>query len=110
MRLHEQCFDRRDAGPLAEGFIAPDALWDFQGFPPTRGRTAVLAFFEEKVRISRVAIAPLSWRGHGDTGWSLVDYHVTFDDGAAPLTLRTMFVWVRLDGDWLVEAATGHEA
>ena len=109
-RIHERCFAEKDARPLAETFIAPDAVWDFQGFPPLQGRKAVLAFFEDVVRTSIVAIDLLNWRADGAMGWSLVDYVVTFGDEAPSMTLRTVFIWSRSSGDWLVETAVGYQA
>ena len=90
-------------------FIAPDAVWDFRGFPPLRGREAVSAFFEEVVRTSIVAIDLLKWRADGAMGWSLVDHAVTFRDEAPSMTLRAVFIWSRSGEDWLVEAALGYE-
>lgn len=109
-RLHEQCFSQRDAKPLATGFIAPDAVWDFQGFPRLQGREAVLGFFEQVVQNSTVAITPFSWRVESRSGWSLVDYVVHFETQEQPMTLRTMFVWALTDAGWFVEAAVGYKA
>ncbi len=108
LRLHEQCFVERDASPLADAFIAPEAVWDFQGFPFLNGREAILAFFTEVVQTSSVAIKPIKWRSDGAMGWSLVDYVVTIKDQGSPMILRTVFVWSRSNSDWLVESAVGY--
>ena len=109
-RLHERCFAERDAQPLAEMFIAPEAVWDFQGYPPLQGRDAVLDFFKQVVQTSTVAIKPLNWRCDGRMGWSLVDYVVDLDQVEQPMTLRTVFIWSRSDHGWLVELASGYKA
>jgi len=108
LRLHEQCFVDRDATPLADAFIAPDAVWDFQGFPFLQGREAILAFFTEVVQTSSVTIKPIKWRSDGSMGWSLVDYVATINDQEPPLILRTVFIWSWSTGSWLVESAVGY--
>lgn len=42
-------------------------------------------------------------------GWSLVDYVVTVKDQEPPMLLRTVFVWSKSNGGWLVEAAVGYK-
>lgn len=109
LRLHEQCFVERDASPLANAFIAPEAVWDFQGFPFLNGREAILAFFTEVVRTSSVAIKPIRWRSDGAMGWSLVDYVVTIKDQESPTIPRTVFIWSKSSGEWFVESAVGYK-
>lgn len=110
LRLHEQCFVERDATPLADAFIGPDAVWDFQDFPFLQGQKAIVSFFAEVVQTSSVAIKPIRWRSDGAMGWSLVDYVVTIKDQELPMILRTVFIWSRSSGGWLVESAVGYKA
>jgi len=109
LRLHEQCFLERDATPLADAFIAPDAVWDFQGFPFLQGREAILVFFTEVAQMSSVVIKPIKWRSDGAMGWSLVDYVVAIKDQEPPMILRTVFIWSRSSDGWLVESAVGYK-
>ena len=107
-RMHERCFAEQDAGPLA-GFFAADAVWEFPGFAPLRGRDAVLGFFAQVVLTSAVAITPIECRVSGGMGWSLVDYGVTFADCTPSMTFRTIFIWSHSKREWLVELATGYK-
>lgn len=110
LRFHEQCFMERDATSLADAFIAPDAVWDFQGFPFLQGQEAIVSFFAEVVRTSSVAIKPIRWRSDGAMGWSLVDYVVTIKDQESPMILRTVFIWSKSSSGWFVESAVGYKA
>lgn len=107
-RLHERAFEDKDPEPILTRFFTPDALWEYHGYPRHEGREALRGLFEEVVQKDRVKVIPIrSWVA-GDAGWDFTDYRVTPRDPDEPgWTFRQMFYWVRIEGEWLVNACIG---
>lgn len=108
--LHCHAFEVSDAQPIIEHFFTPDALWAGQGYPERRGRAELEPFFAEVVQLYRVSVRSLHTYVKGDVGWDYTDYPVIpRDTNESGWNFRPLFVWVRQDGEWFVNAVVSYQ-
>lgn len=107
--IHCQCFDNRDAAPLFTEFFTKDALWSGQDYPEQRGESQMRPFFDEVTANYTVACKSMVTYVNGDSGWDYVQYPVQpRNSDEESWIFRVMFYWVRVDGDWKVNAVMSY--
>ena len=107
-RLHVAAFEAGDPEPILQHFFTADALWEYHGYPRREGREQLRQLFESVIRSDRVAVHPIRSYINGDSGWDYTDYTVTpRDTSRPPWVFRQIFCWVRIEGEWLVNACIG---
>lgn len=106
--LHVEAFENCDPEPILTQFFTRDALWEYAGYPRQTGRQALRELFETVIHADTVTVRSIQSFVQGDAGWDYADYFVTpRDTRTPPWVFRQIFCWVRLDGDWLVNACVG---
>lgn len=107
-RLHVAAFEAGDPEPILQHFFTADALWEYHGYPRREGREQLRRLFDEVIRSDRVAVQSIRSYVNGDNGWDYADYTVTpRDTTKSAWVFRQIFCWVRIEGEWLVNACIG---
>ncbi|HKR87114.1 MAG TPA: nuclear transport factor 2 family protein [Phenylobacterium sp.] len=90
-------------------FFTPDAIWLAAGYPPRIGSSELRALFAETAHIGSVEVESLYAYVNQQTGWNIVNYHISpFDRNTAPWTFRTQVTFVRPNATWLANSVISY--
>jgi len=100
--LKERAFANHDADTIVRQFYTPDVISVGQGEGIYVGSEQIRPLYEYVVRTNKVRIDSIYTFVKGDAGWDWADFHVYPTDGkTAPFTFAILFLWTRIDGDWM---------
>jgi len=98
--LKEKAFAAHDAETIVTQFYSPDVISVGEGEGIFVGRDAIRPLYQQVVKDNKVRIDSVYTFVSGDAGWDWADFHVMPDNGA-PFTLAILFLWAKVDGQWL---------
>jgi ketosteroid isomerase-like protein len=100
--LKERAFANHDADTIVRQFYTPDVISVGQGEGIYVGSEQIRPLYEEVVKTNKVKVDSIYTFVKGDAGWDWADFHVYPTDGkTAPFTFAVLFLWARIDGDWM---------
>jgi ketosteroid isomerase-like protein len=100
--LKERAFANHDAETIVRQFYTPDVISVGQGEGIYVGSDQIRPLYEEVVKTNKVKIDSIYTFVKGDAGWDWADFHVYPTDGkTAPFTFAILFLWTRIDGEWM---------
>jgi ketosteroid isomerase-like protein len=100
--LKERAFASHDAETIVTQFYAPDVISVGEGEGIHVGRDQIRPLYQEVVRNNKVKVESVYTFVKGDAGWDWADFHVYPADGkTAPFTFAILFLWARIDGQWM---------
>jgi ketosteroid isomerase-like protein len=100
--LKERAFANHDADTIVRQFYTPDVISVGQGEGIYVGSEQIRPLYEEVVKTNKVKVDSIYTFVKGDAGWDWADFHVYPTDGkTAPFTFAILFLWARIDGDWM---------
>lgn len=105
--LHCSAFNSQDVDTVITSFFTPNALWVGHGYPERRGADELREMFMEVVKTGRVGHSSIQSFVSGDCGWDYCDWPVQpLEAGQSSWIFKSMFCWVRIDGEWFCNAVT----
>lgn len=100
--LKERAFAAHDAETIVTRFYTADVISVGEGEGVYVGRDQIRPLYQDVVKSNRVRIESVHTFVKGDAGWDWADFHVYPTDGkAAPFTFAILFLWTRIDGQWM---------
>ena len=100
--LKERAFAAHDAETIVTRFYTPDVISVGEGEGVYVGRDQIRPLYQDVVKNNRVKIESVHTFVKGDAGWDWADFHVYPTDGkTAPFTFAILFLWTRVDGQWM---------
>ena len=98
--LKEQAFADNDPEPILEQFYTSDAISSGPDGTTHFGIGELRHVYEEVIGAT-VRVESFHTHVNGDAGWDWVNFHVNpADEGEEPFTLKMLFLWERIDGEW----------
>lgn len=100
--LKERAFASHDAETIVTQFYASDVISVGQGEGIYIGRNQIRPLYQDVVKNNKVKVDSIYTFVKGDAGWDWADFHVYPTDGkTAPFTFAILFLWARMDGQWM---------
>jgi ketosteroid isomerase-like protein len=100
--LKERAFATHDAETIVTQFYTPDVISVGEGEGIYVGRDQIRPLYQDVVKTNKVKVESVHTFVRGDAGWDWADFHVYPTDGkTAPFTFAILFLWARIDGQWM---------
>lgn len=99
--LKEKAFAEGDAETIVRRFYAGDELTVASRDAIYFGRDDILPVYRRDTGKNKVRIESFRTYVNGDAGWDWADFHVFPTDGSKPFTLAILFLWSKIDGEWV---------
>ena len=98
--VKEQAFAGNDPEPILEQFYTKDAISIGLDGATHIGIEELRHFYEEVIG-ANVRVESFYTHVNGNAGWDWVNFHVEpADEGEEPFTLKMLFLWEKIDGEW----------
>jgi len=99
--MKEKAFAEGDADTILTRFYAGDEITVAAGDGIFFGRKDITEEYKKDVGKNKVKIDSFRTYVNGNAGWDWADFHVTPTDGSAPFTFAILFLWSKIDGQWV---------
>lgn len=100
--LKERAFAAHDAEAIVTQFYSQDVISVGEGEGIYIGRDQIRPLYQDVVRNNNVKVESVYTFVDGNAGWDWADFHVFPTDGkSAPFTFAILFLWAKVDGQWL---------
>lgn len=100
--LKERAFAGHDSETIVTRFYTPDVISVGEGEGVYIGRDQIRPLYQDVVKNNKVKVESVYTFVRGDAGWDWADFHVYPTDGkTAPFTFAILFLWARIDGEWM---------
>jgi len=100
--LKERAFASHDAETIVTQFYTSDVISVGEGEGIYIGRDQIRPLYQEVVKNNKVKVDSIHTFVRGDAGWDWADFRVYPTDGKTPpFTFAILFLWTRIDGQWM---------
>lgn len=100
--LKARAFANDDPTPILEEFYSADVISTDAEGNTYIGTAGIRPMYEQVVTGHTVRVESIYPHVNGDVGWDWANFHVTPDDPSEkPFTLKILFLWERIDGEWI---------